>query len=96
MNDLFYSSTEKILFQIVGYSTVDGTSNVTEIIERLKKEADEFAVIASIDVKEVRSDFISRSQRYKNMRVYYAHADKVPEIAFHLGDGWNMSKWLAG
>lgn len=96
MDNLFYSPTENIIFQIVGYSAVDSTSNVNEIIERIRKEADEFAVISGVDYKDVRSDYIKVSQRYKNMRVYYAHAKVVPDSAFVIGGNWSMSKWCAG
>ena len=96
MNNLFYSPTENIIFQIVGYSAVDSTSAVHEIIERLKKEADEFSAIAGVEYKDVRSDYIKVSQRYKNMRVYYSHAKVVPDSAFSISERWNFSKWCAG
>lgn len=90
---LFYSGKEGILFGIAGYT--DGSHKVSDIISMLDSNAEELAKLVDADKKEVKTIFVSRSRRYKNMRVFYIETTVCPKEAFVItGNGWTMWKWL--
>jgi hypothetical protein len=101
MKDLFYSKTkdEKVLFRIIGYA---GESQVVnEQMAMIKKEASEFAKLAGVPMREVRSELIQHSSRYKYMRVFFVNNyDKpLPEGTFDITKennkyDWSFRKWL--
>lgn len=90
MKDLFYSNSEKILFQIAGYTQDHHLANVVEMTTDLIKFANE----VGCDISEVKTHFIEKSSRYKHMRVFYIDSDTPGLDAFELGDDWTMWKWL--
>lgn len=100
MEYLFYSEAEKIAFYIPNYypdqsSRVDEiikvvTEGKTFLIDELNKELLEFMP------KEVRTEYISKSDRYKSMRVWWVPVNKCPSTAFKLGSDWTMNSWIKG
>lgn len=99
--ELFYSINEDILFYIAGYT--DNSDNVTIIQKTLVDGVNELERLAKtkIDKKKVMTTYVTISDRYKYMRVFYIggfNVKKVPKEAFLLGDGndWTMRKWLKG
>jgi hypothetical protein len=97
MKDLFYFESENWLCLVAGYTEDGNTSNVSKMIKSLESNAKEFAALAGVDIHEVQTHYISQSQRYKNMRCFYAKASpkNVPKEAFTLGKDWTMHKWLS-
>lgn len=105
MKDIFYSESENILFWVVGYSWIDNTSKVQEIIDEFTKKRTEFLSIfdgrklpKNVE-KNVKSAEVRESRRYKHMRIFYLEhikPEQVPENAFHITNenGWTMWKWL--
>jgi len=97
MKDLFYSHHEGILFYIGGY---EDTTNVKTMISILQNNYNFFEKLAK--VKEIHTDVITKSSRYKNMRVYWAVTSERPIDAFVIGANdssdnlkkWTMRKWL--
>ena len=97
MAEFFYSETEKILFNVAGYT--DNSSNVEEIKKVLDNGVNELCELSKVkfDRKNVRTDFIRTSSRYKYMRVFYIEDiedELIPKEAFRLGKDWTMRKWL--
>lgn len=93
--DLYYSPTENIIFGIAGYT--DNSSNVQEIIKMLEENRLEFCQKAGIiRMDDVRTDFINKSSRYKNMRVFYLvdFTNSIPENCFSIGEDWTIWNWL--
>jgi predicted nucleotidyltransferase component of viral defense system len=99
--DIFYSPNEKIVFYVAGYT--DNSYKVDECIKVLK-EGQLFlekliSKFQSIDTREVKSAYITKSRRYKSMRVFWIEGvNQAPRGAFVInsdgGDYWNMWKWL--
>lgn len=94
MKDLFYSESEKLCFYVAGYT--DSSFNVNETVKMLNTEAKKFATGIKVPKKEVRTNYITSSSRYKYMRVFFAKCKKAPKDAFLLDkkSGWTMDKWL--
>ncbi len=94
MKNLFYSETEKIVFEIVGYSEMDNTDNVKTQMSVLTNNYNHFS--KKWDTKEINTKVITKSSRYKYMRVFYATLDKKPVDAFLISseNNWTMNKWL--
>jgi len=103
MKDLFYSENEKILFWVAGYTPMDNTQKIDEIIDSLRKKWNEFvfdvACLPATRTADVKTDLINKSRRYKHMRVFWCEnvePEDVPENAFSITgeNGWTMWKWL--
>lgn len=101
--NLFYSENEKILFWVAGYTLIDNTQLVDQIIDDLRKRWNDFvydvAKLPPARTKEVKTDYITESRRYKFMRVFWCEnvePEDVPENAFNITgeNGWTMWKWL--
>lgn len=95
MEHLFYSHDEKITFWVAGYT--DNSLQVDDIIEMLIKFKAEFIELCGEEPKEIRSEVITTSRRYKLMRVFWAKMDTVPDGAFVIGEGenkWTMHQWI--
>ncbi len=96
MPNVFYSETEKIVFEIVGYNEIDNTDNVKTKISVLQNNYNYFSRIWK--TKEIKTKEILKSTRYKYMRVFYAEIEleNVPTDAFRLTkeNDWTMNKWL--
>lgn len=90
---LFYSPTEKFAFYVAGYT--DNSENVSEITDMLISKAGKFSEAVCVSPEEVKTFFVSKSLRYKQMRVFYASTEKAPKDAFDIGEDWTMSKWIA-
>ena len=95
-NELFYSVKDKRLFWVAGYT--DNSYDVNFIIRMLRIKRKIFREMTKIsNYKKVKTDFITKSSRYKSMRYFWVdniEIDKVPEEAFQLGTDWDMMKWL--
>lgn len=96
MKDLFYSTKEKKLFYIAGYT--DQSYAVHNIIKMLREQKKQFLKITAFRLnKHVNTDYITKSSRYKSMRYFWINnvePDKVPKEAFILNDDWTMQKWI--
>lgn len=93
MADLFYSHDEKLLFLIAGYT--DNSQDVNDIISMLKKHSDYMRKLSGN--KKIFTDFIEKSRRYAQMRVFYCRMETPPKEAFIIGGGenkWTMHQWL--
>ncbi|MBK7362627.1 MAG: hypothetical protein IPJ01_10065 [Micavibrio sp.] len=95
MEDLFYSTSEKKLFWIAGYT--DNSYNVKEIVSTLTNNRNHFIKTCKLPEKSlVRTDYITKSSRYKSMRYFWVDNIKTPpKNAFELGDDWTMDKWIS-
>lgn len=93
-NDLFYSSSEGILFWIAGYTKDGNTYSVKEIIESFKYNALKFAQHAGVDFDEVKTFYNNKPRRYQYMRIFYTDVPKNIEGAFTLGKQWTMREWI--
>lgn len=93
MKNLFYSKSEKIAFWVSNYGC--SSSKVSEVVEWLKEKGGLAANAFGVELDAVRWYEITVSRRYKNMHVFYAETDVVPENAFELGEEWTMEKWLS-
>ena len=74
-----------------------------EMITALRKKWNEFildiAKLPPARTKDVKTDYIQESRRYKYMRVFWCEnvePEDVPDDAFHITgeNGWTMYKWL--
>lgn len=94
IRELYYSKVEKILFYVAGY-TYNG-ENVGEQVEMLIKGAEKLATLIKTDRKNINTFFVTKSRKYKYMRVFYVKTDIVPEGAFSLNkkSGWTMKRWV--
>ena len=93
-NDLFYSGSDKKLFYVAGYT--DNSDGVDNIIEMLQKNKNEFIKLGGRG--KINTTYITKSRRYKSMRVFFCTTEKAkaPKSAFHItGNGWDMWKWLS-
>ncbi len=96
MENLYYSETEKIIFSVGGsYSEMDSTDNVKTQICVLQNNYNHFSKL--FKTKEINTRYITKSSRYKYMRVYYATMESadVPAGTFMLGKDWTMDKWIS-
>lgn len=92
MKNLFYSTKEKILFWITGYTRDLNTYNVKEICESLQKNQDNFKKNGGEGV--IKTKEITKSRRYKRMRVFWCKKENSEKEAFELGEDWTMDKWI--
>ncbi len=100
-HELFYSTSEKILFYVAGYT--DNSDKVSEIKKTLNAGVKVLVDILKdsgyieLDEKLVNTTFVTHSMRYKYMRVFYVqNVEKkyVSKSAFQIGKDWTMDKWL--
>ena len=105
MKDLYYSQNEKILFWVAGYSQIDITLKVNDIIDSYKESVSKFLSLFPVEMRPVSADlnvktaYIENGLRYKKMRVFYLEnitPSQVPEEAFEITNknDWTMWKWL--
>lgn len=98
MKDLFYSTKEKKLFYIAGYT--DNSYNVKEIVSVLENQRKYFLKQVGLPEKStiVNTDYITNSRRYKSMRYFWINdvePSQAPKEAFVLNDDyWTMQKWI--
>jgi hypothetical protein len=93
--NLYYSTEENILFWVAGYT--DNYHEVAEIKKMLDECVAEFELVIPTGVKiPIKTDYITESSRYKNMRYFYIKMDKkfVSKKAFELDKTWTMYSWL--
>lgn len=84
----YYSPNDKIAFWVVGYSDVDNSDVVDNMIERLDRDRGQFMVSAGIPPEErrsVKTYQVTKSRFWDRMRVYYAKMETAPEGYFTIG-----------
>ena len=99
MKNLFYSPSEKIAFWVAGYCEDLNTDNVVSKTRSLLENGQSFAAHLGIELKSVNTYEILKSQRYRNMRLFYANGvDSAPDGSFVITNenGWTMSEWVHG
>ena len=69
---------------MAGYTHDGNTSNVDEMLKSLNENASKFAEVANVQLSDVKTDYVTSSSRYKNMRIFYAKVDSPPAIAFEF------------
>ena len=92
--ELMYTTDDRRLFWVAGYTADDNTSNVVEKCAHLLEYAQTFADAVGCEVGQVLTFFNDRPPRYQYMRVFHIETDKVPEGAFVWKAGWTMWKVL--
>ena len=71
MKNLYFSSSENIIFWVAGY-TADGNTGVAIDKARFLVEyAKEFANVTDVPLDMVFTFYVTNSRRYKNMRVFW-------------------------
>ena len=88
-----------MLVWVAGYVRDLNTDNLAEKIASLKEHGEAFAKIGGgIPIETIKTFEVTKSRRYKYMRVFYAEveADKVPADSFLFSDesAWDMWKWI--
>ena len=96
MNKLFYSPSEELVFLVAGYTQDLNTDSVVEICASLTDNAVKLSQLVNCDISMVRTFEVTKSMRYKNMRVFYAKTNTAPNDCFDIGDTWTMGRWLQG
>lgn len=95
LKDIFYVESEKRIFWVAGYQ--DNSYNANSIIDMLENCLSKLRKYLSIDKKKIIfTEYISKSSRYKSMRVFWIDEIECPtnvEI-FKLGNDWTMQKWI--
>ena len=83
MKNLIYFPKNAILGWIAGYTADDNTSLVLAKIKALQECAEQFAQVSGVPIEKIHTCFMSKSSRYKNMRVMYAdhNGENLPEGA---------------
>lgn len=95
MKNLFYSSTDQMLFWIAGYTADNNTSYVMEINESLIKNSRLFRKHCKCKASQVRTIMIYESRKYKYMRAFFIEKPKhIPDDAYQLNNDWTMHKWI--
>lgn len=98
MKNLFYSASEKILFWIAGHTGDLNTDNPAQKIKFMQENtADFMRISAEIKPEKIGTFEVTKSQRYKYMRVYYAtDIETPPAEAFCISgeNGWKMQNWI--
>lgn len=93
LKKLFYSQKENILFYVAGYT--DNSDNVQKIIAMLQEKSAQFIGLhSSYKLENVKTFYVTKSKRYKSMRVFYLETSIVPEIAFSLCENCTMMEWI--
>lgn len=96
-NNLFYSTSENIIFFIPPYY-IDNESNVESFSASLKHYSASIANEVGIDCNVVKSRYIESSSKYKQMRVFFISKelsdDELPKGTHVLGSDWTMYKWI--
>jgi hypothetical protein len=94
--NLYYCPKDKRVFEVVGYSSIDNSTNVKDQISTLQNNYNYYSKL--FGTKTIETLVVTNSTRFKQMRVFYAdniESDKVPKEAYVLKDDWTMHKWLA-
>lgn len=97
MENIYFFPNENILCWIAGYTGDSNTSFVEQMINSLSENAKRFAETANVEIGKVKTAFVEKSSRYKNMRVFYAeiNPDDLPKTAYTIsGQDRTMWKWL--
>lgn len=94
MKNLFYFETENLLCWVAGYTADGNSALVSKIAGSLIADGNKFADISGVSINEVCTEFITKSRRYKNMRVFYARVGQPPSGATKISSPWTMSRWL--
>lgn len=107
MNDVFYHELSGVLFWVAGYC--GNSINVTEIVKEYQKDAAKLAKLAGVSIDVIKTHEITKSSRYKYMRVYFIEnfdSSKLEQkdefykkigsqSVLPLGENWeNMGQWL--
>lgn len=87
MGNLFYSTTDKILYWVAGYTADGNTSSVEKMTDSLKENAIKFANVAGCNYQDVQTYYNDRPSQYQYMRVFYVKTDYIPESAFLINRG---------
>lgn len=91
MENLFYSSSEKILFWIPGYAA--NTGILSNVIEGLISKQAQMRSIVPQGIIYVHE--ILFSSRYEYMWYFYVETNDIPEDAHILKEDWTMGKWIS-
>lgn len=95
MKNLFYSSADKTLFWVAGYTADGNTDEVMKQVEALIKNARIFRRHCKCRGIKVKTRYIQHSSRFKYMRVFYIQNPKrIPTDAYQLNNDWTMEKWI--
>ena len=98
MKDLLYFESEKIICWVAGYTADGSTPLALQKAKALQELAHKFANRVGVHPDLVRTEFITKSRRYKYMRVFFAELEKDKAMAadaFMVDNPyWNMFKWL--
>lgn len=93
LKNLFYSKKEAILFHVAGYT--DNSESVSDIVEMLMFHSKALSVLdKNYQLEDVKTFYVTKSSRYKNMRVFYLKTSIVPKGTFELDGDWTMMKWI--
>lgn len=95
MDNLFYSEIDKVLFWVAGYR--DNSDSIKEIVAMLNEHAEILSKETGVEKDNIKTFFVERSRRYKNMRVFYVEdVETAPEKAYTISskNGWTMMKWI--
>lgn len=92
---LFYFPDEKMLCEVAGYTADESTDNVLEKMAALEAEARKFSDATGVSIGGVRTEFITKSPRYKYMRAFYATVleEHISDDTMVVGN-YTMSEWL--
>lgn len=91
--DLFYTSKDKCLFWVAGYTEDGNTDLLTKKIPLLLKNAEKFRKVAGCELDEVGTFYVDDSSKFKFMRVFYVETDVPPSMAAR-DDNYTMKKFL--
>ena len=94
IEDLFYSSSEKKLFWVAGYT--DNHYDVEKTVSMLTNNRNHFIKACNLPKNsQVATDYITKSSRYKSMRYFWIdNVENPPKDAFVLGKDWTMHGWI--
>lgn len=95
--ELHYYPKEQRLCWIAGYTPIDNTRSVAEIISGHSWAISQFCQAAkTVKPEDVQTFFVERSRRYKYMRVFYASLppEDVPQEAIVFDNDREMYTWL--
>lgn len=100
METAFYSEKDDIYFYIAGYHGCDNTMLAIEIANKLIGEINKLTKLLGVKDSDIKTDRITKSRRYKYMRVFYIQNAKANVLeselntAFCIGGGWSMQSWI--
>lgn len=93
MENLHYTSKDKMLFWVAGYTADENTGLVTQKVKHLLQDAKTFADKVGCKIEDVQTLYNTRPPRYQYMRVFYIESDGHPD-AFAWNGEWTMDKVL--